>query len=365
MEVEEGKGVRAYIYSRGSLRVLEQRKVPHTKEWVDVGGVEGAWKVIRDMTVRGAPLIAIVACLGLAVELVKQDGKRDLAALRTFLRESTARLRTARPTAVNLFNAMDELDAMVDGAGADATAAGLADRVVRYGEALAQSETEACRRMGEYGADAIVGRLPELRDKATVVTICNTGSLATAGVGTALGVARTLHARGRLQQLYVMETRPYNQGARLTAFEAMEDGLPATLITDSMVGALMRGTAVDACIVGADRIANNGDTANKIGTYTLAVVAHRHDVPFYVVAPTTTIDRKLPSGDGIVIEERAPDELRKLQGHPIAPADMPVWNPAFDVTPRADISGGIVTERGVIDCQADNTTMAAFLDEEV
>jgi len=215
-------------------------------------------------------------------------------------------------------------------------------------------DVAANRAIGEAGADAVLAameRAGRAGGGARVLTICNTGSLATAGWGTALGVIRSLHARGRLERAYALETRPYNQGARLTAFELVEDGLPGTLICDSMAAALMRSCGVDACVVGADRVAANGDTANKIGTYGLSVIARHHCVPLFVAVPTTSLAPKTATGAEIPIEERPADELccMKFNGelHRVPPQGIDVWNPAFDVTP-ADLIEGLVTERGLI-----------------
>jgi len=345
-------------YARGSLQVLDQLKVPQEKVFAACDDADAAWKAIHTMQVRGAPLIAMVAALGLAVEATKRECvKTDPAQkVAVWLRERTAYLRTSRPTAVNLFNAMDELDAVVAAALVVAGASGssVRDAYVSAAEQMLEADVAANKSIGEAGADAVIAameRAGRAGEKARMVTICNTGSLATAGWGTALGIIRSLHARGRLERVYALETRPYNQGARLTAFEIVEDGLPGTLVCDSMAAALMRKEGIDACVVGADRVAANGDTANKIGTYGLSVIARHHGVPFFVASPTTSLDAGTASGDDIHIEERPADELCCIKlgstNHRIAPEGIEAWNPAFDVTPASLISG-IVTERGII-----------------
>lgn len=358
-------------YSRGSLQVLDQLKLPHEKEYVDVPDAEAAWGVVKSMQVRGAPLIAVVSALGLAAEVESRrssngtsagdDAKRrkigeSASEAAAWLRERMAYLRTSRPTAVNLSNAMEELEKVV--AAAEAAAGGAPGPVYEAytsaAERMLAEDVAANRAIGEAGADAVLaamGRNGREGKGARVLTICNTGSLATAGWGTALGIIRSLHARGRLERAYALETRPYNQGARLTAFELVEDGLPGTLICDSMAAALMRTRGVDACVVGADRVAANGDTANKVGTYGLAVIARHHKVPLFVAVPTTSLAPRTPTGAEIPIEERPADELccMKLGGesHRVPPQGIDVWNPAFDVTP-AELIEGLVTERGLI-----------------
>jgi S-methyl-5-thioribose-1-phosphate isomerase len=349
-----------------SLRVLDQLLLPAQTVYVDVTNVTDAWNVIHKMQIRGAPLIAIVAVLGLAVDLSSHGPtQRDIehmtevhtadrlaAPLLAYIQGKMDYLATSRPTAVNLFNALQEVKAIVTKAAAssqhntDSSTLPARDRmvaaVVHHAEFMLQRDEADCRAIGKFGAEAILLGIPDQQTKVTLMTICNTGSLATAAYGTALGVVRSVHAQGRLQHIVVLETRPYNQGSRLTAYECVQDQLPgATLICDSMAAYYMAKHDVAAIVVGADRVAANGDTANKIGTYSLAVAA-----------PFTTLDLHIPHGDDICIEQRPAAELLETAR---APPDIAVWNPSFDVTPARYITGGIVTEKGVIRLGADGT----------
>jgi len=316
--------------------------------YIDVEGTATAWQVIRNMNVRGAPLIAITAALGLAVEANKWEETQDDAAgggsiIAQRLEEKMQYLRTSRPTAVNLFNAMDALGEVVRSAlDEGASAQKVCAEYIKAAEKMLLDDVSDNRSIGRHGAEAILAKAG--KTKVRIMTVCNTGSLASAGYGTALGVARYLHEQGSLEEIVALETRPYNQGSRLTAFEIMEEQMPGRLITDNMAASFMRRQGCDAVVVGADRVCRNGDTANKIGTYMLAVLAKHHNVPFFVAAPTTSVDLTLTNGDGIPIEERKASELLDSSG---APEGMPVWNPAFDVTP-GELVTGIITERGVV-----------------
>uniref|UniRef100_A0A1D1ZU24 Methylthioribose-1-phosphate isomerase n=1 Tax=Auxenochlorella protothecoides TaxID=3075 RepID=A0A1D1ZU24_AUXPR len=337
-------------YSRGSLELLEQRDLPTTTRYVSVRGSEDAWRAIRDMTVRGAPAIAIAAVLSLAVELVVQgEGSQfsDAAQASQYIQDRLEYLVSSRPTAVNLAEAAARLGAAAAEAAAApaATPSSVVETAVAGAEAMLRDDVAANRELGALGADAVAcaaGVTAPLR----LLTHCNTGSLATAGYGTALGVARALWGSGRLARVTCTETRPYNQGARLTAYELAADGVPATLIVDGAAAARMAAGEVDAVVVGADRVAANGDTANKIGTYALAVAAAHHGLPFFVAAPTTTLDPATRAGADIAIEQRDPQEITHFRGVRVA-AEVPVWNPSFDVTPAALITG-IITEAGLI-----------------
>ncbi|KAE8620157.1 hypothetical protein XENTR_v10010122 [Xenopus tropicalis] len=333
-------------YSRGSLQVLNQLLLPHKSEYEPVTGVQQGADAIRTMKVRGAPAIAIVGVLSLAVELTSRTCQ-DVPSFIAFVQESLCHLVDARPTAVNMKKAADELNAFLakEAEKAGATTQGLAESVIQWAEALLKKDVEDNQMIGDFGAKHILETAGPT-EKVCMLTHCNTGSLATAGYGTALGVVRSLHVLGRLSHVFCTETRPYNQGSRLTAYELVYEKIPATLITDSMASAAIRDRKVTAVVVGADRVVANGDTANKIGTYQLAITARYHGIPFYVAAPSTSCDLSLPTGGSIVIEERPSHELTDINGVRIAAPGIGVWNPAFDVTPHELITG-IITERGV------------------
>lgn len=325
-----------YDAAAKKLRVIDQLKLPEAKEWVEVGTCKDAWAVIRSMQVRGAPLIGLVAMLGLVVELHARGGC-DAA----WLEEQLTYLLTSRPTAVNLRTYAEQVRAA-----AKAKPDALLETVTAVVEELLVADAAGNKAMGALGASAMKAACK--KDKLNVLTICNTGTLATAGFGTALGCVRALHAEQSLEHVYACETRPYLQGARLTAFEIVEDQLPGTLIADSMAAFLMAQQRVDCVVVGCDRVAANGDTANKIGTYALAVACKHHGLPFFVAGHSSTLDPRTPNGAAIPIEERPGSELTHLGTKALAPAGVGVWNPAFDVTPSALIAG-IVTERGVLE----------------
>ncbi|XP_046609967.1 methylthioribose-1-phosphate isomerase isoform X3 [Neodiprion virginianus] len=300
----------------------------------------------NNLYVRGAPAIAIVGCLSLAVE-IQPEVFTDKKSLRQEIEGKLNYLVSARPTAVNMKIAAEDLITLSNQLSKDdsVSPADMKERFLKAIDAMLEKDIADNKAIGRHGAQAILnnGAGDSL---VRVLTHCNTGSLATAGYGTALGVIRTLHADKKLEQVYCTETRPYNQGARLTAYELVHEKMPATLICDDMVAALMKSRTISAVIVGADRVAANGDTANKIGTYQIAVVANYHSVPFYVAAPFTSIDFTIPNGDRIIIEERPEREMTHINDQRVAAAGIQCWNPAFDVTPAALITG-IVTEKGV------------------
>jgi len=315
--------VRAVQWQGDHLRLLDQRRLPFDEAWVDCRDANAVAEAISDLAVRGAPAIGIAAAWG--VVLAAQSGDDLDAAL--------ARLRAARPTAVNLMWALDRMRGCID-AGADAAA------LACEAQAIQDEDLAANRAMGAMGAALI-------QPGSGVLTHCNTGSLATAGFGTALGVIRAGYASASIARVFAGETRPWLQGARLTMWELQRDGIPATLIADSAASHLMKAGEVQWVIVGADRIAANGDTANKIGTYQLAIAAKHHGVKFMVVAPSTTVDMATPSGDDIHIELRDPLELLSHAGRRTVAENALAWNPVFDVTPH-DLIDVLVTERGVI-----------------
>ncbi len=318
-----------WIEADGALRLLDQRALPGREAYVVCRAVEDVALAIENMTVRGAPAIGIAAAYGVVLAAVGGRGA---------VLEAIERLARTRPTAVNLFEALNRMRAILE-AEPSLEGEGLAGLLLDEALRIHEADVEANRRMGACGAEL----LPKT---AVVLTHCNAGAIATGGHGTALGVLRSAREAGKTVCVYADETRPLLQGARLTAWELARDGFDVTLIADGMAGALMRTKRVDAVIVGADRIAANGDTANKIGTYALAVLAAAHGVPFYVAAPWSTFDLTLPDGSGIPIEERSEEEMRGLSNGQRVPEAVKVWNPAFDVTPARYIAA-IVTERGV------------------
>ena len=322
-----------------AVELLDQRLLPGEERYLRLESAEQVAEAIERMVVRGAPAIGVAAALGVAAELARlPDGEVGEAALE----RAVGRLRETRPTAVNLAWALERMSRGVRAElAAGAPPARVRARARELALRLLAEDRATCRAIGEAGAGLVS------RD-ASVLTHCNAGALATAGYGTALGVVRSASARGRVRRVLACETRPFLQGARLTAWELARDEIPVSLITDSMGGALMARGEVDLVIVGADRIAANGDVANKIGTYSLAVLAREHGIPFYVAAPLSTVDPDTPGGDLIPIEQRASEEVVELAGRRIAPPGVEALHPAFDVTPARYV-GAIVTERGVVE----------------
>ncbi|CAG9765047.1 unnamed protein product [Ceutorhynchus assimilis] len=347
-----------YDPETNNLEILDQLLLPATTRYVKVRGVEDGWKAINKMQVRGAPAIAIVGCLSLAVEM--QNDKFETK--KQFRQEVEGKLNylvSSRPTAVNMKTAAEELIDLANQLSKD-ECVGLDDMKNKFLSTIQQmlaKDIADNKAIGDNGAKEILSHVAG-DSLVRVITHCNTGSLATAGYGTALGVIRSLQGKKRLEHVYCTETRPYNQGARLTAYELIHEKIPATLICDSMVSALMKSRNISAVVVGADRVAANGDTANKIGTYQIAVVAKYHQVPFYVAAPFTSIDAKVSTGEHIVIEERPDREMTHVGEHRIAAKGIQCWNPAFDVTPSSLIAG-IITERGVYRPQELKEALAA------
>ncbi|KAG1677121.1 hypothetical protein FOA52_000927 [Chlamydomonas sp. UWO 241] len=349
----------AIKYTRGSLALLDQRLLPFENTYLDVPTPQVAWAHIKDMVVRGAPAIGVTGALSMAADLWANKDKGgafgSAAEAAAYVDTTMDYLVTSRPTAVNLADSADKLKAVARAAcaAADATPQSVVLSVVAAAEGCLTDDLAANRAMGDFGAKALIdavaaaGRPGAASGKLRVLTHCNTGSLATSGFGTALGVIRALHEQGKLEHAYCTETRPYNQGARLTAYELHHDGLPSTLICDSAAAALMGLGQVDAVVVGADRVASNGDSANKIGTYSLSIAAKHHGVPFFIAAPTTTLDAQMPDGASIVIEQRPADEITHFRGARCVKEGIQVWNPSFDVAPAPFIMG-IITEKGLI-----------------
>lgn len=336
--------LQAIKYSEDSgVEILDQLQLPHKSVYIKIANVDDGFTAIKTMQVRGAPAIAIVGMLSLAEEL-KALSFTHSDELISRISQRLSYLVTARPTAVNLSMASKEMLALAR-ANRELSVADLRARVIGSAVGMLEKDVADNTAIGKFGAEAIMNRCGEGR--VQVLTHCNTGSLATAGYGTALGVIRSLHSRGALERAYCTETRPYNQGSRLTAYELVHDKLPSTLICDSMATLLMERKSIGAVVVGADRVAANGDTANKIGTHQLAIVAKHFNVPFYIAAPLTSIDMTLSSGGEIPIEERPEAELACVNGMRVAAEGITCWNPAFDVTPASLITG-IVTEKGVV-----------------
>lgn len=304
----------------GFLHLLDQRQLPLNEVWLELRTWESVVEAIRDMAVRGAPAIGITAAYGMAIAALSGA---DLA-------QAKAGLAASRPTAVNLFWALDRIEAL-----------GTSDaaRILKEARTIELEDVQMNLAIGENGMTLIP---PGSR----ILTVCNTGALATGGHGTALGVIRSLHYEGHDVFVYSCETRPRQQGLRLTAYELMKEEIPFVSIADGAAATLMREGKVDCVIAGADRIAANGDTANKIGTYSLAVLAKFHGIPFYIAAPASTFDASIASGAEIPIEERAAEELTEIDGVRVAPEGCPVWNPAFDVTP-GELITAIITDEGV------------------
>jgi len=317
--------------------MLDQRRLPGLEIYLTLHSADEVAEAIRDMAIRGAPAIGVAAAMGVALGF--RDDAGDSVDERRERFESVARrLAATRPTAVNLVWAVDRMRRVFEENAATESgrlALALKEEALR----IRQEDIEANRAMGRHGA-----RL--LADECRILTHCNAGALATAGYGTALGIVRAAVESGKRVAVYAGETRPFLQGARLTAWELQRDGIPVTVLTDGMAGHLFQKREIDVCLVGADRIARNGDTANKIGTYSVAVLAREHDIPFYVAAPITTLDLSIPSGDQIPIEERDSREITHVRDHQLGPDGVKVHNPAFDVTPN-ELIAAIVTDKGV------------------
>jgi methylthioribose-1-phosphate isomerase len=321
------------------VSLIDQRKLPQREEYRLCRTYQEVAEAIRTMVVRGAPAIGVAAAMGIALG-VKQTRASNLAELRAEVSRICDALAATRPTAVNLFWAIGRMKNLFDElAAAGADLATIRPRLEQEARQMKEEDIAANRALGDYGAALVPAR-------RTVMTVCNAGALATAGYGTALGVIRSAIREGKQIDVLALETRPFLQGARLTVWELQKDNIPTTLITDNMAGHFLHSGRIGCVVVGADRIAANGDVANKIGTYTVAVVAKENGVPFYVAAPFSTVDLDIPSGEAIPIEQRPASEVLEIQGVPIAPAGTPVRNPAFDVTPHAYVTA-IITERGV------------------
>lgn len=314
----------AVIWQGKSLALLDQTRLPTEEVWLTYTDHLQVAQAIKTMVVRGAPAIGVAAAYAYCLAALKGA---DLA-------EARAVLAASRPTAVNLFWALERMARRAAACGGDPAA------LIAEAKAIHAEDVEMNHAIGRFGAEVV----PE---HARILTHCNAGALATGGYGTALGVIRAAHSQGKVDMVYADETRPLLQGARLTAYELVHDQIPATLIADNMAAFLMQQGKIDIVLLGCDRMAANGDFANKIGTYSVAVNAKYHGVPFYTVLPSSTIDLSLSDGSGIPIEERGADEVRTMYGVQTAPKDVPAYNPAFDVTPH-ELLTGIITEKGVV-----------------
>lgn len=322
-----------------NIVMVDQRKLPVTEVYATCRTVNDVAKAIKTMVIRGAPAIGVAAAMGLALGAARSKATGTKQFTTEFQRNCDL-LAATRPTAVNLFWAIERMkESFSEGALAGESVDQLRARLRQAADRIHDDDVASCRAIGRHGATVVPGQ-------ARILTHCNAGALATAGYGTALGVIRGAVEAGKAVTVLADETRPFLQGARLTAWELVRDGIDTTVITDNMAGALMRDGQIDMVVVGADRIAANGDTANKIGTYTVAVLAHEHGIPFYVAAPWSTIDLATPDGSAIPIEERAAREVTHVGNTQVAPAGAKVRNPSFDVTPARYIAG-IITERGV------------------
>jgi methylthioribose-1-phosphate isomerase len=318
------------------IRIIDQTLLPHEEVFLDLRDYSEVAEAIRTLRIRGAPDIGVAAAYGLALG-ARGISARSMEKFLAGLRPVTKTLASSRPTAVNLFWALERMNKVAEGG---KTVAQTKENLLAEARRIEAENDEASRRLSEFGAELV-------RDGFTVLTHCNAGSLATAAYGTALGVIKMAKEQGKRVEVYATETRPLLQGARLTTWELLRENIPVTLITDSMAGHFMKKGNIDCVVVGADRIAANGDVANKIGTYSLAVLAMENGIPFYVAAPVSTIDFALSSGADIPIEERSPDEVTHIQSIRIAPDGVKAANPAFDVTPH-DYVTAIITEKGVV-----------------
>jgi methylthioribose-1-phosphate isomerase len=318
------------------LRLLDQTQLPHREVYLELTDYRDVAAAIKELKVRGAPAIGVAAAYGIALEALRihTEIKTEFT---TELQNVIQTIAGTRPTARNLFMAMERMESVID---ENKSIPEIRQAILDTAIDIHNREIESTQELSRLGAALI-------RDGDTILTHCNAGPLATTGYGTALGVIIRAHEDGKNVRVYADETRPLCQGARLTTWELQRAGVPVTLITDSMAGYFMSRGEINGIIVGADRIAANGDTANKIGTYTLAVLAHEHGIPFYIAAPVTTIDPAIASGEAIIIEERGPDEVTRIQGVQIAPEGTTVANPAFDVTPHRYITA-IITEKIII-----------------
>ena len=334
-----GKHVETLRWNGSQIEMIDQRLLPQQIAYPAYDSAKGVAEAIRTMVVRGAPAIGVAAAYGVALEAERLKAEPADVFTKT-LEEGFKILAASRPTAVNLFWALDRMHRLWENS-RHLSQTALADRLLQEAHAILDEDIQINRQMGAYGASL-------LEDGMRVLTHCNAGALATAGHGTALGVFRSAVESGKKISVFADETRPFLQGARLTAWEMVQEKIPVTLITDNMSGYFMSRGEIDAVVVGTDRVAANGDVANKIGTYMVAVLAKRHNIPFYVACPLSTIDLSLPDGNAIPIEERSADEVKGYRDCQWAPEGVDIRNPAFDVTP-AELVTALITEKGIVD----------------
>jgi len=331
--------VQPILWRDGELTIIDQTLLPAECLRITLDTLDNVWEAIKSLRVRGAPAIGVCAAFGVLVG-VREKKPEDAAGVVRAVRESAEYLARSRPTALNLFWALDRMRRVAGAHAAMPSAGALFERLEREAKAILEEEHRLSRAIGDHGA-------PLIQDGDGVLTHCNAGGLATSGYGTALAVMFRAHELGRTFRVYADETRPLLQGARLTTWELMQAGIDVTLICDNAAAQVMREGRVQLAIVGADRIAANGDTANKIGTYTVALTAKAHDIPLYIAAGMNTFDRTLENGGLIPIEQRAPEEVTRGFGRQTAPDDVDVYSPAFDVTP-AGLIAGFITEKGIL-----------------
>jgi len=329
--------IRTIYYEASNVYILDQNQLPGRLEYEAITDHTAMAHAIKSLKVRGAPLIGVSAAFGLALAVRNFMGSS--ATLEAYYSQAEQVLSRTRPTAVNLFWAIARMRRIFNSFKQDDLAL-LAEMMSREAQEMCAEDVAVNQRIGRHGQELLPAG-------ARILTHCNAGALATCGYGTALGVVRALYEQQKLEQVWACETRPVLQGARLTVWELMQDNIPVTLITDSMAGHLMQNRSIDAVVVGADRIAANGDSANKIGTYSLAVLAAYHNIPFYIAAPLSTIDLEVPTGLNIPIEERDPEEVKQIAGKYVTLPEAKVYNPAFDVTP-AELITAIITEVGAV-----------------
>lgn len=343
--------IKSVEWQNNLVKMIDQTKIPHTFEIVDIKTSEQMYIAIRDMIVRGAPAIGISGAHGVSLGALELQNETDKNIFLDKLHKICEYLKSSRPTAVNLAWAVDKQFELAK-LSTSQTVEGIIKELIDNGIYLENEDIEINKKMGDYGAQVV----PK---GATILTHCNAGALATVGYGTALGVVRSAFAKDKTIKVFADETRPRQQGARLTTFELVQDGIDTTLITDGMSGYFMAQGMIDFVVVGADRIASNGDTANKIGTYNLAIVAKEHNVPFYIAAPLSTIDTSIAFGKQIPIEERDHEEVTHINGERVCAEGVHIINPGFDVTPAKYIAG-IITEKGILRAPFEESIKEAF-----